>query len=716
MARILPPSVFRPTYTSPNEKFKPTQTQRIGEEWAKPEGIATAVGLADVVGGTIYDVVDQYKKKAEQLKTEEGPIDYRQAAARLAAAETQKEAGQAFGDMSRAYNAPGSGRLTKRWSGGPMDTMTEQYKRLLPRFPLDGKGRGGKGKKPFGPNKGFVESLEKQTRPGNAGFNLLAFKSLFDSNEQNYASDQTYFRGTADGPRLVGTPEQEQVIATRSANGLAEEASLRRAFQEMERKVVLEKGKPEADQGIYRGATNYQQQLELGMGNIGEIKRLGIMPTDATPGLVLAQMSELEKTRLADAVGFGNADRLAKFYSNFEKDLDKSAGIKGEDTANLRVKDVIKELARRKGKKSVYRPQSQWDPLYIKYGRKYGVPPALVQSVGWYESRHKPGETSKVHKAHGDIGARGVMQFMPGTGKEYGLNTPEDFFNPEKSIDAGARYLRDLLKRYEKHGPLATRFAVMAYNSGPGNVDEYIRSGGKKMLKTKSNPRGVVLRDPMEYGRHIPVLVRASALNLLDLPSSPEEPEAPAPVPDLVPLSAPRKPVPRNQPDAGPQAPAADAGPVSPQQEILNQSMDMFGLRPDAGQPPVRQSADQLRDTGSTVAEEPVAIPGAPLTARDEAALEGGTEFLDDETSDADRSGGASLSTDRPKRPKKPSRKGRAALRETAAAGNFFEKQPQEVKKKWMRAKPRGVSAFKWIEAFKAHKGNPEAAKQALAG
>jgi hypothetical protein len=56
------------------------------------------------------------------------------------------------------------------------------------------------------------------------------------------------------------------------------------------------------------------------------------------------------------------------------------------------------------------------------------------------------------------------MQIMPGTAETLGL---EDAFSPSENVDAGARYLKQLLDRY--HGD--RRLALGAYNAGPARVD-----------------------------------------------------------------------------------------------------------------------------------------------------------------------------------------------------------------------------------------------------
>lgn len=63
-------------------------------------------------------------------------------------------------------------------------------------------------------------------------------------------------------------------------------------------------------------------------------------------------------------------------------------------------------------------------------------------------------------------GAQGVMQLMPATAREYAVPNP---MASTDSINGGARYLRDLLRRYK--GDLT--LAAAAYNAGPGAVDKH---------------------------------------------------------------------------------------------------------------------------------------------------------------------------------------------------------------------------------------------------
>jgi soluble lytic murein transglycosylase-like protein len=88
----------------------------------------------------------------------------------------------------------------------------------------------------------------------------------------------------------------------------------------------------------------------------------------------------------------------------------------------------------------------------------YGLSPALVKSVAWQESRFRQHAVSTA-------GARGVMQLMPATARELGVD-PDD---TRQNIQGGAAYLRQMLDRFD--GDLTK--ALAAYNAGPGRVERH---------------------------------------------------------------------------------------------------------------------------------------------------------------------------------------------------------------------------------------------------
>lgn len=85
---------------------------------------------------------------------------------------------------------------------------------------------------------------------------------------------------------------------------------------------------------------------------------------------------------------------------------------------------------------------------------KYGLPKGILHAQMQAESNGNP-------EARSPKGALGLMQFMPATAKQYGI----DPMNPEQSIDGAGRYMADLVKQTG-----SPRKAVAAYNWGIGNL------------------------------------------------------------------------------------------------------------------------------------------------------------------------------------------------------------------------------------------------------
>ncbi len=90
---------------------------------------------------------------------------------------------------------------------------------------------------------------------------------------------------------------------------------------------------------------------------------------------------------------------------------------------------------------------------------KYNLPEKLIESVIQAESNFQVNAVSPA-------GAQGLMQLMPTTAKELGV---EDPFDVRQNIDGGACYLRRMLDRFGGD----VRLALAAYNAGPGTVEKY---------------------------------------------------------------------------------------------------------------------------------------------------------------------------------------------------------------------------------------------------
>ncbi len=99
------------------------------------------------------------------------------------------------------------------------------------------------------------------------------------------------------------------------------------------------------------------------------------------------------------------------------------------------------------------------DVIIFRAGEKLGVDPRFIHAVIWQESKYK-----QFAKSH--AGAQGYMQLMPDTAKRFGC---EDSSDPEQNIQAGTKYLKWLLKRFDGNVALA----LAGYNAGEGSVDKY---------------------------------------------------------------------------------------------------------------------------------------------------------------------------------------------------------------------------------------------------
>ena len=103
-------------------------------------------------------------------------------------------------------------------------------------------------------------------------------------------------------------------------------------------------------------------------------------------------------------------------------------------------------------------PEEQIGPLVLDISRRQGLTPDLLRAVIEKESAYLPCAVSSK-------GAQGLMQLMPETAAELGVTNP---FDVRENVDGGARYLKQLLDRYEGNPVLA----LAAYNAGPRRVDE----------------------------------------------------------------------------------------------------------------------------------------------------------------------------------------------------------------------------------------------------
>jgi len=114
--------------------------------------------------------------------------------------------------------------------------------------------------------------------------------------------------------------------------------------------------------------------------------------------------------------------------------------------------------------------------LFKKYGDQYRLDYLLMAAQGYQES-------GLDRDARSQVGAIGVMQVMPATGKELNVG---DIKELEANIHAGIKYMRFMIDRYYKDEPMDKLnkglFAFASYNAGPGRIRQLRKEAAKRGL------------------------------------------------------------------------------------------------------------------------------------------------------------------------------------------------------------------------------------------
>ena len=175
-------------------------------------------------------------------------------------------------------------------------------------------------------------------------------------------------------------------------------------------------------------AERFAREIRFWQGELNKLRKHGSKQQIADAEKYLAQLRQQRKEELA-----ADAARAAK----------RSQRAAKQNKEKYTVNRTVLEQA------------EKYD--YAGLEKRYGLPKNLLAALSMQESR------GNVNAISPD-GARGTMQFMPGTAKQYGV----DVRSIASSADGAARYLRDLLKRYDNN----IVKALTAYHSGEGNVNK----------------------------------------------------------------------------------------------------------------------------------------------------------------------------------------------------------------------------------------------------
>jgi soluble lytic murein transglycosylase-like protein len=163
--------------------------------------------------------------------------------------------------------------------------------------------------------------------------------------------------------------------------------------------------------------------------------------------LVAALVASLVLSRAAHAQIYVYTDQYGRTYFTDAPPHDGFEAYKPKGTLKRSTRRVTATDER------------SFDPAIKRASRQHGVSPALVKAVIAAESGFD-------HLAESSKGARGLMQLMPGTASELGV---DDAYDPWQNIDGGTRYLCEMIDRF----PGELELALAAYNAGPEAVRQY---------------------------------------------------------------------------------------------------------------------------------------------------------------------------------------------------------------------------------------------------
>ncbi|MFL5347333.1 MAG: transporter substrate-binding domain-containing protein [Hyalangium sp.] len=115
---------------------------------------------------------------------------------------------------------------------------------------------------------------------------------------------------------------------------------------------------------------------------------------------------------------------------------------------------------------------SPFDSIFQSYSSRYGMDWRLMAAQAYQESHFNP-------KLKSWVGAIGLFQVMPATGRALGFRKLED---PEQGTHAGVMYMQQLVNRFEPEIPFKhrLRFALASYNAGMGHVQDARRIAKEK--------------------------------------------------------------------------------------------------------------------------------------------------------------------------------------------------------------------------------------------
>jgi membrane-bound lytic murein transglycosylase D len=311
-------------------------------------------------------------------------------------------------------------------------------------------------------------------------------------------------------------------------------------------RVELERGETLARDGEWREARlAFDRAVDLLLTIPGGVE--SSEEARALYGDVIATAHEMERdyqAQLADTAIDGDADEAAVDELTTDAALIEPPEVLGEDLpaaptelplvsydipmdVNARVLSIVEmfQTQKREWFQEALDRGALYVPLFHRVLEEEGLPKDLIY-LSMIESAFKPRAVSRA-------GARGLWQFITGTGKLYGLRQDywvDDRFDPEKATRAAARHLKDL---YDEFGDWY--LAMAAYNAGPRRIERAIQRSGDRDFWTLAQKRYL----PRETRSYVPLILAATLIGKNPEAYGFNRPNASAMEFDVVPLDAP---------------------------------------------------------------------------------------------------------------------------------------------------------------------------------
>ena len=176
---------------------------------------------------------------------------------------------------------------------------------------------------------------------------------------------------------------------------------------------------------------------------------------------------------LRDRMGIKDPKEFNAAMQEAAKTPPRMQGYIGGGSIDLHSEGEVSPMDPFSGGKPSVKVQVQ--AMIERVAREQNVDSKLIRAVVEAESDYKIDEVS-------GSGAMGLMQLMPATAKQMGVNNP---FDPYENLTGGTKYLKQMMARYNGQLDLA----LAAYNAGPGNVDR--ANGVPNFAETKNYVRNI---------------------------------------------------------------------------------------------------------------------------------------------------------------------------------------------------------------------------------